>query len=46
MLNLISKRPVDSPANVATPLFLGRTFLRKAKIKTEPKLKSKPPMAL
>lgn len=31
---------------VATPLFFGRTFFRKAHMRTDPKLKRTPPVAL
>ena len=38
--------PLVRPTKVATPLFFGRRFLRKAHISTEPKLKRTPPAAL
>jgi hypothetical protein len=38
--------PDVRPTKVATPLFFGRRFFRKAHIRTDPKLKRIPPAAL
>jgi hypothetical protein len=39
-------KPEVRPTNVATPSFFGRRFLRKAHMRTEPKLNKTPPAAL
>jgi hypothetical protein len=38
--------PDVRPTKVASPLFLGRRFLKKAHMRTDPKLNRVPPIAL